>query len=229
MGKRPLPVYALILLALGLILTVGSVGTAASVTILPGTTTTPAENYFPLTLGNQWHFRVQVAGQTLWMTYIATDKAFIDGVATVTFETRVNDLPQTRENYQITGDGVFTVLRQMQLYSFKFNPKQILLKYPVVSGDAWEQIGSFGDASKNATFQYQQKCRYVGFEDVQVPAGNFRAIKLALDLVASDGSHIQGFRYFSQDVGLIKEDLTMTVNQQRVALLSELDSYQLAK
>ncbi len=225
MVKHPLLAYAL--LTLVLILTVGSVGTAASVTILPGAAAT--DDYFPLALGNQWHFRVQVADRTLLMTYIATDKATIDGVDTVTFETRVNDLPQTRENYQITGDGVFTVLRQMQLYRFKFNPKQTLLKYPVVIGDAWEQIGSFGDDSKNATFQYQQNCRYVGFEDVQVPAGTFRAVKLAMDLVASDGSHVQGFRYFCQGVGLIKEDLTMTVNQQRIALLSELDSYVLAR
>lgn len=183
------------------------------------------DNYFPLEVGNQWTFELSAAGQKLTINYSTVEKTTVDGVETVVFEMKNGDQVQQREFYSINETGVFTIIRETFGFSFKFAPKQQFLKYPVAIGDTWDQVGSFTDESKNTTFSYQTKCEYVGMESVTVPAGTFNALKLSMEMVSAEGTHIKGFRYFAQDIGLIKEDFQFTLNKQTFPITSVLMEY----
>lgn len=186
-----------------------------------------AADYFPMQTGNQWTYEVTSNGAKVLMEYTVTNRSEENGQTMVTLESKVNTATQQTETYEVKPEGIFTVLRQVQNYQFTFKPNQCLLKYPVRVGGLWEQSGTFSDETQNHTFTYQLKCKYEALQNLKVPAGLFKVVKVSLVMDSSDGSHVQGYRYFSPGAGLVKEDFHMTVNKtQRTALLSVLKSYQ---
>jgi hypothetical protein len=189
-----------------------------------------AADYFPMQTGNQWTYEVASNGNKALMEYTVTHRSEENGQTMATLESKVNAATQQTETYEVKPGGIFTVLRQIQNYQFNFKPNQCLLKYPVRVGGLWEQTGTFSDEAQNLTFTYQLKCKYEALQNLKVPAGLFKVVKVSLVMNSSDGSHVQGYRYFSPGVGLVKEDFHITVNKtQRTALLSVLKSYQVSK
>jgi len=200
----------LLLLLIGCIVT-GTVGAE-----------TQSENYFPLQVGNKWLFRVNAADTEFQMEYNAVSKETVDGQETIKVESVVNGLTSQTEYYEVTTQGIFTILRNLTVYEFHFNPKQIFLKYPVTIGQSWNQKGNFSDPAQKVSFQYEQQCQYIAMEEVSVPAGTFKAVKLRITLTVTDGSYVEGYRYFSPNVGLIKEDLNLTLANNKIKVQSEL-------
>jgi hypothetical protein len=185
-----------------------------------------APDYFPMQTGNQWTFEVTSNGKKVLMEYQVKNRFEENGQTKVIMESKVNEVTQQTETYEVKAEGIFTVLRQAGNYQFTFTPNQCLLKYPVRVGGLWEQTGTFSDEAQNLAFTYQLKCKYETFQNLKVPAGLFKVIKVSLAMDTSDGSHIQGYRYFSPGAGLVKEDFHITVNKTtHTALMSVLKNY----
>lgn len=214
-----------------LLVLIFSITLSAGVWAEGGNTSSPdatGPDYFPMQPGNQWTFEVTSNGAKVLMEYNVLNRSEANGQTLVTLESKVKNVTQQTETYEVKPEGIFTVLRRAQNYQFAFQPNQCFFKYPVRLGGLWEQTGTFSDESQNLTFTYQLKCKYEAFQNLKVPAGLFKVVKVSLVMDSSDGSHVQGYRYFSPGVGLVKEDFHMTVNKtSRTAILSVLKSYQI--
>ncbi|MCL6591004.1 MAG: hypothetical protein K6U80_13750 [Firmicutes bacterium] len=216
--------FGLTVMLSGIILSAGVLAGEGNVSIPVGTVL----DYFPMQTGNQWAYEITSNGANILIEYRVIDRFETDGQTTAILESKANGATRQTETYRVKPEGIFTILRQAGNYQFAFTPHQCLLKYPVQVGGRWEQTGTFSDKAQNLTFTYQLKCKYEALQNLKVPAGLFKVMKVALVMDNSDGSHVQGYRYFSPGVGLVKEDFYMTVNKtQRTTLVSVLKSYQI--
>lgn len=189
------------------------------------------ENYFPLQVGNTWNFDVHTGGQTMQMEYRAVAAPVVENHPTVRIESEVNGTVSQVEYYETTPQGVLTIQRDLSGFHLLFAPPQVFLKYPVKTGDSWDQKGTFSDESRGLNISYQQQCKYLAMEEVTVPAGTFKAVKLQITIDTTDGTNetrIEGYRYFSPGVGPIKEDFKISIQGMEIPVTGELTSYKLA-
>lgn len=200
-------------------------------TLGPAWAAAEPNNYFPLQVGNTWNFDIHTSGQTMQMEYRAVSAQVVDNHPTVRIESHVNGSLSQIEYYETTPQGILTIQRDLIGLHLLFAPPQLFLKYPVKAGDYWDQKGTFSDNSFGRNISYHQQCKYLAMEEVTVPAGTFKAIKLQITIVTTDGTsetRIEGYRYFSPGVGPIKEDFIVTIQGIEIPVAGELTSYELA-
>lgn len=188
-----------------------------------------AANYLPLEIGNRWNYSLVAGTAKMTAEFKVSEKTVVDGVDVMVFDGYINGMNQQKEYYQIKPEGVFTIRRKMGVYNFRFTPQQIFLKYPVTIGDSWEQEFLTSDEEKKISLNSKMKCTYFAFEKLSVPAGVFNVVKLQIDLETSDGSKVEGFRYFADGIGIIKEDMTISAKGKSVSVVSVLTDYQVNK
>ena len=78
----------------------------------------------------------------------------------------------------------------------KFNPPQIMLSAPLKSGTHWNFDGTIGDT------KVKQRCEIAGEENVDVPAGKFRAWRIDCQQTAPAPATID--RWFVSGTGFVK-------------------------
>src|SRR5215475_9212050 len=67
----------------------------------------PPASYYPLQVGNQWHYRVEVGGNSGQAVSRIAKMEVIDGVSLARLEATVNGNPVASEHLRETKDGVF--------------------------------------------------------------------------------------------------------------------------
>lgn len=163
------------------------------------------DDYFPLQLDNQWSYEITINNRKATSELRVSQQQTINGQNCMVVEKVFNGVAQQKEYYLVADNGVFTVMRSIVKSDFVFNPYQILLKYPVKIGDSWSQEGTMTITGRDRTVTYRMTSYYQSFEDVQVPAGNFRAVKLVMSSDLSDGARVEWIQYYAPGVGVVKE------------------------
>src|SRR5579862_394263 len=87
-------------------------------------------NYYPLQVGNKWHYRVEVGGNTVNVVSTIAKIETIDGVPLARLESETNGKTGATEHLRQTKDGVFRDCFNGQ----EATPPFCLLKYPLKSG-----------------------------------------------------------------------------------------------
>lgn len=167
-------------------------------------------NYYPVELGNTWHYRVNANGQFSNFSARIAKHETINGEALARLDAL--NVPFT-EHLTQTEKGV---------YRHRFNGSQVspplpLLPYPPNVGAKWQgEFTTETEKGKNRYFGEIQK-----EETVEVPAGKFKTLRVSIK-VEQKALVIQTTYWFAKDVGFVKQ----SANIMGTTILMELERFE---
>jgi hypothetical protein len=154
--------------------------------------------YFPTKAGAKW---VYADGGTEDRVVLLSDVESKGGATVLTLVTREpGDKTAPHEKLRISEKGVF----QTEALGKAVDPPRCVLKLPVTKGQKWEE------SSKEDGLEIKTTYTAFGPEDVEVPAGKFKAIRVELETVftSPNGTKSVGHRlteWYAPGVGCIKQ------------------------
>ena len=155
-----------------------------------------ARTYFPMTVGDRWVVEMRYATTSSEYTEAVTAVEKADGGTVVTVARGTEGQPDSLSQVKVTNEGLFRVSNLGTTY----DPPYCILKFPVKPGQAWTSEVTSGGAVRT-TFKYKA----VEEEDVEVPAGKFRAVRLEVD-IDTRGQARKSVIWYAPRVGIVKMD-----------------------
>jgi hypothetical protein len=171
----------------------------------------PETPYFPLQVGNTWHYK---AGDVKFSQKVAKHET-ADNIPCARVETIVDGKPAAFEHVAVKEDGVYRV----SLGGRRTEPPVRFLKLPPKSGETWAVESKVLGRTVKCTFKS-------GAEEVKVPAGTYLAVTAASTDLEVNGLKGSVTFYFAKDVGMVKEVIEMS-GQKKVEI--ELEKFEPAK
>jgi tRNA A-37 threonylcarbamoyl transferase component Bud32 len=176
--------------------------TAALRSVGPALLAAPTNaSYFPLKKGTKWHRRFESADGRIWHVIAqVADVDKIDGQAVLArLEVMTQGIVTEAEYVSCTARGIF---RHRAQTTWEISPPLCLLSFPVRTGEAWESKLSIGE------LKYKVTCRVVGSEEVEVPAGKFKAVMVYMDMqLEGDEEKIIFISWFAAGTGIVKQTI----------------------
>ncbi len=154
----------------------------------------PAETapvYFPSKVGDTRVYRLSNAEITETIT--SSDKK--DEVMSLEMETTFPVGSKLKTLVRITDKGMFKTAEGETTY----DPPICILPSPATPSKTWEFEYQVNDTKRTG------KARIVGLEEVEVPAGKFKCIRVDSDYPGADGTTICISSWYAANVGLVKE------------------------
>jgi hypothetical protein len=177
----------------------------------------PAD-YFPLRVGDSWSYRNTEEGGYTWK--VLSEEPQEGGPVRYVVEVRSGVIIQ---NVFSKADG--WVLFHSESYpeheglKATYEPPKHYLPNPLVAGQKWEWTG------KDSTqVEHHESGRVVGFENLTVAAGKFRAMKVVSE-VSGGASPMTKTNWYVDGVGLVKS----TTQGGQIKYGSELTDYSFKK
>ena len=156
-------------------------------------------DYYPLKVGTKWHYQLDIGkGQKFTVVYQIAKVEDYKGKPLAVMEESVNGEVQATEHVGVEPGGVF----KYRTKGVEVSPPVCLLKYPVKEGLSWETETKIGGQ------QHTVSGREGGMEEIQVPAGKYRAISTKIDSTV-DGKKISTTYWFAPDVGVVKQSMSI--------------------
>jgi hypothetical protein len=156
-------------------------------------------NYYPLEIGNTWHYTLTIEGKKENIKAHITKSEFSNGKFAMRLE--VPGLGITEHLIQ-TGHGV---------YRYRYNDATIsppfhLLPYPAKVGTKWK--GEFSAVKGKTRFPPKStfEGEIQGEENVEVPAGKYKALKVVITITSNAQESTSTF-WFAKDVGIVKQSV----------------------
>jgi hypothetical protein len=180
----------------------------------PRTTTT---DFFPLRVGDSWTYRnTEEGGYTLKvLSEEPQHGAPARYVVEVLAGAKIHKVFSKTEGWVLFHSEGYPEHEGLQA---AYEPPKQYLPNPLLPGQKWEWSG------KDPTqVEHRESNRVVGFENVTVPAGKFRAVKIVTEITGA--SPMTRTTWYAADVGLVK---STTVGGQ-IKYGSELTDYSFKK
>ena len=180
--------------------------------------TKPAGDYFPLRVGDSWTYRnTEEGGYTL---KVINEEPQAGGASRVVIElyTGVSIIRtfSKSEGWVLFHSENYPEHEGLQV---TYDPPKQYLPNPLVAGREWKWSG------KDPTqVERQEASRVVGVEQVTVPAGKFRAMKVVTE-VTGGGPAKTLTNWYAEGVGLVKS----TTDGGQIKYGSELTDYSFKK
>ena len=175
-------------------------------------------DYFPLRVGDTWTYRNSEAGGYTWK--VLSEEPHEGGTTRYTVEflsgVKINNVFSKENGWVLFHAESYPEHEGLQA---TYDPPKQYLPNPLVPGQKWEWHG------KDPTqVERHETSRVVGVENVEVPAGKFRAMKVLTE-IANGGALLTRTSWYAEGVGLVK---TTTVGGQ-IKYGSELTDYSFKK
>lgn len=178
----------------------------------------PAGDYFPLRVGDSWTYKnTEEGGYTL--------KVVSEEPQTAAPSRLVVELNAGVKIVQTFSKIEGWVLRHREEYpeheglAATYEPPTKYLPNPLVAGQKWEW-----SAKDPTQVEHREASRAVGFEQVTVAAGKFRAMKVVTE-VTGGGADKTVTKWYAEGVGLVKS----TTEGGQIKYGSELADYSFKK
>jgi hypothetical protein len=156
--------------------------------------------YLPTTVGDKRVVELSANGRTAETTEWVTGVETKGGITVVSFSREEGG--RTINNYRVSKDGLFN----LSAGGFVLDPPLQMLKLPPKEGETWE-VTSPAPAGKPAEkFKYTTGKQ----EDVEVPAGKFKAVRVELEETLGGATRKSTF-WYAPGVGMVK---TVTRHEQ---------------
>jgi hypothetical protein len=170
-------------------------------------------DYYPLQVGNQWNYKLDVNGKDVAMITRIAKIETVDGQPYARLEAEVGGKVTATEHLRKTDKGLI----RLKTNDFVADPPLLLIKKGAKAGDKWG--GKFTVMGKEAKYDA------VAEEDmVKVPAGRFKTLRVAIRL--EEGAMVVNTTYwFAPNVGFVKQ----TVEAPGLTISIELEKYKLKK
>jgi hypothetical protein len=170
-------------------------------------------NFYPLQVGNTWHFKAEVMGKTNKTVYKVTRIEKVDGVDLAVLEVTVEGKVVATEHVQQTDKGVF----RHKFNAAAIEPPFRMLPYPIKADEKWEGEIKSGGTAGNYTARTKE-------EEIEVPAGKFKTIRVDFDLVEK-GNKVSTSYWFAADTGFVKQ----TVDAGPLHVVISLEKFEAGK
>jgi hypothetical protein len=187
------------------------------------------EWYFPTKVGARWVYNWKLGPKggekELERTYVITDVADKGGAKIVTLAQEVKSgagqpagvKVYPLEKYLVSDDGLFltefvdrSVPARADSTFTKLDPPWALLKLPVKPDQSWEHRSLRGE--HESKFLY----RTVGREEIEVPAGKYKAVRVEEELVVLDNGKpltITKKHWYAPGVGRVRFEQPQDVKE----------------
>ena len=172
----------------------------AAVSIPPRTSKAEAKvgaDYFPLLVGDSWTYRnTEEGGYTL---KVLSEEPHEGGQVRYVVEllsgVKINDVYSKTAGWVLFHAEKFPEHEGLEA---TYEPPKQYLPNPLVAGQKWEWTG------KDPTqVEHHESSRVVGFENVRVAAGKFRAMKVVSEITGG-GAPLTRTNWYAAGVGLVK-------------------------
>jgi hypothetical protein len=154
-------------------------------------------DYFPLRVGDSWTYRNTEEGGYTWK--VLSEEPQEGGPVRYLVEFRSGVVIQNV--FSKAGGWVLFHAESYPEYEglkATYEPPKQYLPNPLVAGQKWEWAG------KDPTqVEHRESSRAVGFENVTVPAGKFRAMKVVSE-VSGGSAPMTKTSWYAEGVGLVK-------------------------
>jgi hypothetical protein len=186
-----------------------------------GANTSETEGYYPTKAGTKWVYSRKSGpkGQQkeIELTYVITEAAEKDGTKIITQAREVSvrladgtPLPSEsvpEDRFAVSGSGVFRTETKFgdprKRVLDKLEPPQPLIKLPIKPGETWEYT------TKRAELEIGVKCKTVGLENVEVPAGKYKTLRIEEVLSSTSNGRqftsTQSF-WYAPGIGRVKSE-----------------------
>jgi hypothetical protein len=152
-------------------------------------------DYYPLKVGTKWHYQIDVGGgQKVTVVYQITKTETVNGKPMAILEQLINGEVKATEYVSAETGGVYKYRNN----GYDFAPPVCLLKYPIREGSSWQTETKLG------TKEFTVIGREGRVEEVQVPAGKYRAVSVKIETTVK-GNKISTTYWFAPDVGIVKQ------------------------
>ncbi len=173
-------------------------GAAIAAETAPATTKTATEPFYPLAVGNQWDYEVHANGNVSEISNRVAKKEVIDGETLYRVDTSAGGNVSASEHLRHAQAGLY----RDRFNGLEFSPPIILLKNPPTPGEKWETVTKVGDQDFNV------KCVIGDYEDVKVPAGTFKALKLNVSTTVGPDTFVSDY-WFAPETGIVQQGLDL--------------------
>jgi hypothetical protein len=174
-------------------------------------------DFYPLKVGTKWNYELD-AGQPQkgMITSVIAAEETADGKPIARLEVYINgQKAPTTEHLMSNKDGVFRV----KINNQQLDPPLCILKYPLKAGQKWDtKTTAIGQ-------QLDVSCRQGAEEEVQVPAGKYKAVPCVIETstqTQQGAMKIVNTYWFVDDVGVVKQKM----NFGDKVILMELTKYE---
>jgi hypothetical protein len=168
--------------------------------------------YYPTTVGDRWVTETKTQTEdgdvthTLAEVVTAVEKA--DGVLVVSVDQEVDGgVAGQPSRMKVTADGLFRV---NAFGGTAYDAPYCVLKLPLKAGATWTSEAKMGGTTRS-TFKY----RVAGDEDVEVPAGKFKAVRIEVE-IDTQGRPGRSTIWYAPRVGVVKQEHESTRKYTKV-------------
>ncbi|HEY2138838.1 MAG TPA: hypothetical protein VGH00_02070 [Chthoniobacterales bacterium] len=178
------------------VLMLAVVALAATATARKPKPAKPEDDFFPLRVGDFWTYRNNESGG--YTLKVLKEEPQEGGAVRYLVERRSEVIIHDTFS-KVPGWVLFHGENYPEQEGLKmdYDPPRQYLPNPLVAGQKWEWAGK--DPTQT---EHHENNRVVGFENVTVPAGKFRAMKVTSEI--SGGSSMVRTTWYAPGVGLIK-------------------------
>jgi len=147
--------------------------------------------YFPLKIGNAWHYR-RGDGVALIVRVAKHEKVGDHPCALL--ETEIDGRVLAREHLGVTKDGICRFAANGGLA----DPPFVVFKLPAVKGSTWTVKCKVGPTPVQGTFRLDEA-------KLEVPAGKYDAMVAITEDSKANDIAVSTTQYYVKDVGLVKQ------------------------
>jgi hypothetical protein len=187
----------------------------------------PGETYLPLKKGAKWVYKTDYDDTTEIVHEVtATEKVGEVECFVVEHRTEFNAgqpdarVRMMRKEWLARGQGGILLHRTQRGPSeMKLDAPFFRLKEPLKKGDEWNGDAKVGDTPT----KWHQTVE--GEEDVEVPAGKFKAWKVRYDIQTGERHRFEGWEWFVKDVGVVKTESHIHSSGETFDFVAELKKF----
>lgn len=189
---------------------------------------TAGDPYFPIGKGHKWVYRTDYDEDTD-IIHEVTGTEKVGEVECFVMETRSENAKESRirtlrkEWLAVTDDGVKIHKLLRGRSELEVEKPFFKLKSTLVKDDEWDGEAKASENPPKHHYRVEPE------EDVEVPAGKFKAVKIAIK-IESGGSHVaEGYEWYARKVGLVKSEMTIKFRGEGPTIVSELKEFKPGK
>lgn len=170
------------------------------------------KSYYPLNAGNKWTYQIESdnipKGSAKLVNQIAKIEK-IDNVSLARLETTAKDRIAATEHLSVNEKGIF----RHRYNGVEITPPICLLKFPIKKNDSWKTESVTGKEKVKMACKSDE-------EEIEVPAGKFKTVKVVLDAEVVDAGIIVSTTYwFASRTGIVKQHVN--INGMQFSILLE--------
>lgn len=182
-------------------------------------------DYYPLAEGYTWIGKATISQggkkQEIATTMKVSGRTKIKETECFVVESEVAGVV-SKEYLAVEAAGVRLLGGAQRGVEFTYERPVVRLKYPLEKGASWQDRVGQGGA------MLEHKTTVLDEEEIQVPAGRFKAFKLRVE-TSSPAGKIEAHSWYARDVGVVKQWVKHTGERGEFEITIELRSFEKAK